>query len=1448
MQKDLQQLWKILVVPKNDPLLATIELLKIEYNNKNQTTYFFLKIINILPIDWIKNIEEKLQKLQFRSKLFFTSVQEQYVYEDILTYWDYIKIHKAKQKDYINKNVTLKNLSLELNKLYINVTNESQLALIKMNLQYYQERLQKYGFTNLQLEIRLNLEDTDFILEKNIAIEKEAIRKFQEKEQQINKFGSKKAITTNSFNSKKRTSAVTMSLGDLEEAPGNVVVEGEIFRNECKLTKTKKWIYSLAITDYKHAITLKYFTKDDARINELDVLQTKDWIRVQGQVRFDNFSRELVLWINKFEKIANPHLRFDTSVDKRIEFHLHTKMSVMDGVTSIEDYVHQVSLWKHPAIAITDHLNVQSFPDAQKAQKKYPDVKIIYGTEMQMIDANTKVITNANDQLINCAKFVVFDIETTGLSSRYDEIIEFGAVVINEHGIIQSKHDFLIKPRQKISAFIENLTGITSQMVSNEPEITEVAPKLKAILEDAVLVAHNASFDIGFLQELWYRMGYGAIINPIIDTLQLSRLLKPQLRYHKLGTVAKNYNIVYNEAIAHRADYDAEVLGKVFVVMLNELKTNYQVNHFLDLANLDCTVIFNKLYGHHTMVLAKNQQGLQDLFKIVSLSHTKYYYSSPKILNTVLNEMRTNLLIGSGCSNGAVFEAALNKGQQDLEAAISFYDYIEVQPIAVYNHLLNETLSLARMQEVISNIIATAQKLKKMVIASSDAHYLNPQDQVFREVYINTKGLGGSRHPLYHKIKNQGGVNIPDQYLRTTNEMLAEFDFLQDKALIRELVIDNPKLLSAQIAALKPLKNALYTPTIDGVDDKLADLCYKNAKKCYGNLLPDIVAHRLKRELDAILKHRFGVIYWLAYLLVTKSLDDGYLVGSRGSVGSSLVATMMNITEVNPLPPHYICRNCQYSEFISDKNIRSGYDLASKNCPNCQNLLTGEGHDIPFETFLGFNGDKVPDIDLNFSGEYQLIAHNFIKEMFGDANVYRAGTISTVATKTAFGYAKGYLEEVKGITQINKAFLEWLALGCVGVKRTTGQHPGGIIIIPQQYVVDDFTPINFPADDNNSQWKTTHFDFHAIHDNLLKLDILGHVDPTALKMLHDLTGYDPKQISFNDPKVLSLFTTVTALDIDQNDINADIVGSIGLPEFGTQFVRKMLEVTKPASFADLVQISGLSHGTDVWLNNAQTMIKDLGLKLKDVIGCRDDIMTYLIQQKLPANLAFNIMENVRKGQGLTVEQERTMLEHQIPKWYIESCRKIKYMFPKAHATAYVLMAFRIAWYKINYPYEYYATYFSTRCDVFDIKTIVKGQNAVLLKLNDILARNNNNYGADKVSQKEKDLIPVLEVALEMYLRKIVFSNISIEHSQATTFIVKIIDGQKTIVPPLAALDGLGSAVATSIIEARDEASIISIEDLQKRTSITKTHLKEFEAMGVLNKLNRTDQLSINFFE
>ncbi|AHF57985.1 PolC-type DNA polymerase III [Spiroplasma eriocheiris] len=1455
-----QQLIKLFIandLEVDNAYFQDAKVVKSEYSTTDSIFRIVIAVNELLPINILAHVESTLRhNKKIPTKITLEINNLNYNISNIFEYIEYIRTHKSEVKQsYFNK-LSADSFQLDDNNLIVRVTSESERKLVNEHCLYYQNHLRRYGFKDLTLTVKVEAVENDIL-----AINQEEIDKIREnvhrqlsEQPQISPTALKRDSNNNgtkprNFYGKVNLEVPTYNkIKDIDHDEPNVIIHGKIFAKDRVATTTKKFIYVLTITDGSDSISIKYFTRDENPDENLETLNINDWISVYGDIRYDTYASEQVIFSKKIIKIEKEEItRLDNAPVKRVELHTHTKMSTMDGVVNVPDLFKLLSKWNHQAIAITDHLNIQVFSEVYNTSLKYPDLKVIYGLEADVLDDVVWYVKNPQQHNLRTAKYVIFDLETTGLSNEYDEIIEFGAVIMDGISGERETINHLFKPSIKLSSFTTELTGITDDMLQDKPTFLESVDKILDYFQDAILVAHNAEFDIGFIQSWIQKAGHPKINNTIIDTLQLSRALESGLKNYRLGSIARRYNVIYNEEVAHRADYDAIVLADIYEHQLRKMINEFNVEIDDDLNKIHNNQVYQKMRAKHLTILAKNQSGILDLFTLVTKSHTDYFYSSPKLLKSVINQHRKNLLIGSSCVNGKIFELARNKSNEELEEAMAFYDYIEVQPPSVYKHLVQlGDLTQERLLTVISNIIHIAKKLNKLVVATGDVHYLNPEDKIFREVYIHSKGIGGKPHPLFD-YKNRIS-EYPEQFLRTTNEMLAEFNFLNDEKLAYEIVVENTNKIADQIEKVQIIKDKLYTPSIEGSDQLLKELCYKNAYAKYGNPLPKIVAERLESELTAIIKHGFGVIYWIAHKLVDKSLRDGYLVGSRGSVGSSFVATMSAITEVNPLQPHYICANCRYSEFITDGSVRCGYDLVDKGCPQCQNIMHGEGHDIPFETFLGFEADKVPDIDLNFSGEYQPVAHDFTKEMFGERSVYRAGTISTVAQKTAFGYVRGYFEAKNILHLKRKSEIERITKACEGVKRTTGQHPGGIVVIPNEYQVEAFTPVNFPADDTTSSWLTTHFDFHAIHDNVLKLDILGHVDPTVLKMLQDLTGVDPKTIPTNDPAVLSLFQNLDSLKISPEDINNEKTGAIGIPEFGTGFVRKMLLDTKPSSFADLVQVSGLSHGTDVWIGNAQDLIKNHNITISQVIGCRDDIMVNLIYKGLPAKSAFKIMEDVRKGRGLTPEHVELMKEHNVEQWYIDSCNKIKYMFPKAHATAYVLMAWRIAWFKINYPVEYYATYFSTRTDVFDIKTILKGKATIQNVLRDIQTRlESKDFNMlNKPSQKEKDLIPVYEVALEMYARGIKMKNIDLQTSDIKNFKVIVENGEKIILPPFATIDGLGEAVGESIVSARNTKQFISINDLQKRTNITKAHMQAFEELGILNHLSEDDQITFNF--
>ena len=1242
-------------------------------------------------------------------------------------------------------------------------------------------------------------------------------------------------------------------LKNLTDEALNIYVEGEIFDVVVREFRNGN---GLAATYYLHdgksAIMLSKIYNDKSL-----VLNKGMFVRFYGDYKYDPrpFINDYIFNFRRFEEIEPMFERKDLADKKRVEFHLHTKISEMDGVTDIKEYLDQAFAWGHPGLVITDHEGVQSFPKAHQhlrgLKKKYPDhpFKLAYGVEMNLSPDDLSIVRNPKGQNIQSGTYVVFDIETTGLSAYYDHIIEFGGVKIVDGQTVESYQTF-VKPPISIPKHIERLTNITDADVAHADGIEKVMPEILEFIGDAVLVAHNASFDIDFMNETLRRLEMEMLDNTVIDTLDLSRALFANRRSYRLGNIARMMKITYDDDVAHRADYDAEILANVFFQMKRmEAITNLKTVDELQFLSGDDG--FKKTRKSHLSVIAKNQEGLKSLYELISLSYTKYlaqlgntsksneFLAEPRIIKEELQKRRENLLIGAGCTQSDLFEVAMNKSQSDLEEVMSFYDYVEIMPLSVYKSLLdrNTLQSEAEIIRVIKRIIDTANQLDIMILATGNVHYNHPNDKIVRDVYIHSQGIGGTRHPLYLFDETKRlNTESPDQHFRTTDEMLNEFPYL-DESSVYKYVVENPNLLLDEIEQVSPVKEKLYTPELENSDALLKDIVYENAHKIYGEKLPKIVNERLDFELKSILGHGFGVIYYISHLLVKKSLDDGYLVGSRGSVGSSFVATMAEITEVNPLVPHYVCTGCHYHEFFENGEYSSGFDLPEKACPNCSKELMRDGQDIPFETFLGFEGDKVPDIDLNFSGVYQEVAHAYTKELFGEAYVYRAGTISTVAQKTAFGYVQGYYESMNE-TNDNRAWKSYLAYKAEGVKRTTGQHPGGIIVIPSYMDVHDFTPVQFPANNANSKWLTTHFEFHDIDENVLKLDILGHVDPTAMKMLEEISGVDIMTVPVNDPKTLSLFSSPEALNVDPRTYH-EPTGALGIPEFGTPFVRKMLEATKPKNFSDLVRISGLSHGTDVWRNNAEELIKN-GLTLQDVIGCRDDIMVYLMQHGLKPKLSFDIMEAVRKGRGLEAAWEKEMNQKQIPSWYIDSCKKIKYMFPKAHAVAYVMMALRVAWFKVHRPLAYYAVYFTLRVTAYEIETMTGSIDQVKKRLHNIKSRLQSFETKHEVTSKEVALVDTLEVTLEMLSRGYKMLPIDLMKSHATEF---TIDGDG-ILPPFNVVDGLGNAVAESIVRAREEREFISKQDLMTRSSISGTLVKKLDDLKVTSHLPETNQLSL----
>lgn len=1246
-----------------------------------------------------------------------------------------------------------------------------------------------------------------------------------------------------------------------------VLVEGTIFKIEDRVTRKNTTIRKVSFFDGSDSISMNLFEGKRMTIDEIQKYDVGVKIKVEGRPERDAYARnELVLSCDKIEILPPDEPRQDTYPRKRVELHLHTQMSAFDGVCTMESYCKAAKRYGHPAIALTDHGVVQAYPEAQKASKK-TGVKILYGSELYMVDDRPNYIYNPSDVVLRKATYVVFDLETTGLSARYDRIIEFGAVRMDAQGQVLDTIDFFIKPDMKLSPFSIQVSHITQEQADSGKDIKTALRDILEFFGDAVLVGHNVAFDYGFLNEALKNNGMEKIKNPVIDTLPLSRYLYPSKRSHNEGAIAREMQIEFDETSAHRANYDASVLGQIFEVMLSMLTTDNKEMMHKELGNLVLSEeMLKTMHPYHTTVLVKNKDGLKDLYKIVSESHVHYMNANgtPLVPKSYLQSMRANLLVGSACLNGEVFEHAMTKSEDVLKETMKFYDYIEVQPPENYVYLVNKgsLSSMDSVKRILKDLIATAKGEGKIVVATGDCHYLNPEDKIYRDVFISSKGLHGARHPLNlapydsapEEVKRKWYKNPlpnPDQHFRTTDEMMQCFDFLGDRKLEEEIVIDNTLLINGLIGDdIKPTKDKLYPPSIPGCDQMLTDLVYKTAKERYGDPLPKEIKERLETELKGILDNGYGVIYWISSKLVRWSNDCGYMIGSRGSVGSSLVATMSGITEVNPLPPHYVCPKCHHLEWADVNQYESGFDLPEKLCPDCHTPMHRDGQNIPFATFLGFHAEKVPDIDLNFPSDFQSIAHEHIKEFLGAKNVFKAGTIQTTKEKNARGYVLGYFESLgKDTGKVRNAEIDRIAQGCMGVKRTTGQHPGGVIVIPDNMEVYDFTPVQYPADEVDSSWKTTHYDFHAIHDNVLKFDMLGHVDPQAVKMMCDNCGISFKEIDskvhVNDPEALSLFWSPDALHLKHNILQQQ-TGALGLPEFGTETGRRTLLETKPRCFADLVRISGLSHGTDVYAGNAQDLILKDGLTLREVIACRDDIMVGL-HEKYGLDYAdtFQIMEIVRKGNFCKAgfEEKRAkytamMKEHGVPDYYLRSCEKIKYLFPRGHAVAYVMMAMRCAYFKVHEPLSYYATYFTLRCDAYEIETMMKGIPACKKRLDEIHQKERDRT----VSTKEESLINALEQTIEMYDRGYSFAPMDVNRSLSTKF--SIDSRKKQIIPSITCIDGIGAALGDSIVNARNQQPFTSIEDLKRRGKVGDKAIEVFRRYNALGDLPDSEQMTL----
>ncbi len=1203
---------------------------------------------------------------------------------------------------------------------------------------------------------------------------------------------------------------------DLNQNSKTVAIVGEIFHIENKELRNGKILSIMSITDNTSSINCKLFLNDLNKDKILNAVKEGSYVKIKGDVLFDTYQRELTMTISGIRAEVKPQREDTCKKGKRVELHAHTQMSSMDALCSTKKLVKQAAAWGHKAIAITDHGVVQAFPEAMDAGKSN-NIKILYGVEGYLVEDNAPVIKNANDESLS-QTFVVFDLETTGFSNKNDKITEIGAVKIENFKVVD-RFSQLINPQKDISYKVQELTGITNDLIKDKPTIEEVLPKFIEFIGDSVMVAHNADFDMGFMQQKCREQNI-EFKNTSVDTLTLARTLLPHMKRFRLNLIAKELGVpLLNH---HRAVDDAEATAHIFIKFL-EMIQKRGGEKLSDINTILGNIDYTKLTTNHITLIAKNQAGIKNLYKIVSDAHINHYHRAPRILKSVLEQYKEGIIVGSACEAGEVFQAVKqNKSEEELERIISLYDYIEVMPIDNNRFMIDkgEVEDEEELRELNRRLIEVAKKFGKIPVATGDVHFIDKHEAVFRKVLKYSQGFKVDEEETY-------------LHFRTTDEMLEEFKYLGED-LAYEVVVENTNKVADMVEKVLPIPNETFPPKIEGSDKELRDMCNAKAERIYGSPLPDVVRKRLDRELNSIINNGYAVMYIIAQKLVTKSLADGYLVGSRGSVGSSLAATMSDITEVNPLPAHYVCENpdCKYSYFYEIGEWGSGADLPDKDCPKCGRPLKKDGHDIPFEVFLGFEGDKEPDIDLNFSGSYQPVIHKYTEVLFGEGHTYKAGTIGTVAEKTAFGYAKKFVEE----NDLNSTSAEVLRLanGCTGVKRTTGQHPGGIMVIPDYKDVYDITPIQYPANDPSCGVITTHFDYHSISGRILKLDILGHDVPTIIRMIEDITGKIATEIPLDDKETMSLFTSTEALGVTPEEINCPI-GCLAIPEFGTKFVRQMLLDTKPKTFAELVRISGLSHGTDVWLNNAQDLVVEGTVEFKEVISTRDDIMNYLIFKGLPPKMAFTIMESVRKGKGLKPEFIEEMKKNDVPDWYIGSCQKIKYMFPKAHAVAYVMMSFRLAYYKVHYPEAFYATYFTMKAEDFDADLIVKGLDAIKNKMDEITSMGND------ATAKEKNMLTVLEVAYEMYARGIKILPVDIYESDAKEF--KVV-GEKQILPPMIALQGVGENAAIHIQQERENGEFISKEDLQKRTKISKTVIETLTIHGSLDNMSEKNQLSL----
>lgn len=1458
----------------------------VEVDKVKDTWTFYLVFERLIPILHFRNFIKKLQSLtNIYKSLKIVDFYVKFINKEgeILDYYDFAIDLIAKHDKRV---LPLKEYEkdIEDNKITVYVPKGAVSPQIyRVNIE---EQMRKLGF---DIEVSIEIDETRDSIEEQIKKTNELFVQESRALLNANEVKYQSLNGSDDFLDFMEISNIPKTEMDLEEfkeknsGKAIIYVEGIVVDNEINDSNNNSSV-RLIVTDGVDSI---FLNKRNTKASDLDFFKEIEpgmGVKAKCYAQMDSYYGEVTLNILNIAKsigtIEN-NLREDQYENKRVELHLHTKMSTLDGVNNIEDYVNRAIRYGHKAIGVSDHGSVQAFPAFEKHVKEKP-IKPIYGLEMVYVNDEEVTITRGEQNgLLSELTYVIFDIETTGLSLNYDTLIEIAGIKV-KNGTILGEFQELIDPEMTISKFTESYTKITNSMLKGKRKLKEVLKDFRDFSKDCVLVAHNADFDVDFLAYNYRELGIDNKINPSIDTLILSKVLLPDKSRFDLKSVSRYFKV--NLDGHHRAINDTRALFEIFLHLIKQLRKD-GITRFQDLnLIIDRKEVYKYPYPKHINLVVREQEGLRNLYQILSEGLTTYFDRDAKVLKSYLDKHRTGLLLSSGCYNSSFFEIALNKTRRDLVKEAKYYDYLEVQPLSYFKFMESESPNWRNViQRVIKKIVEVGKELNIPVVATGDVHHLDPSDLKYREIMINTPLVGGGGfHELYYKEFK------PNQYFMTTEEMMEEFSFLGSD-IAYEIVVKNTQMISDMVDQITIIPNELYAPTdeflaeqgVPSIKTKVEHMVREQVKNLYGEQLPSIVKNRVEKELGSIIEHQFSTIYYISHLLVKKSLDDGYLVGSRGSVGSSFVATLMGITEVNPLPPHYVCPKCHFSAFkktdeekqahgVSDfekeyaevfENTDCGWDLPKADCPICNTRMDRDGHDIPFETFLGFKGDKTPDIDLNFSGDYQSEVHEYIRKLFGVNYAFRAGTIGTCAAKTSFAMVKDYYSKLnqkrkrQGLEPIfvRNAEIARLAKGIEGAKRSSGQHPGGIVVVPNTKSIYDVTPIQYPGDSKDTSWKTTHYEYHSFENNLFKLDVLGHDDPTVIRYLMDLVKESPNDFPFDNPKdipvddndVYRMLSGTDVLGLTSDDIMSD-VASYGVPELGTNFVRGMLSESKPKSFADLVKISGLSHGTDVWYGNAQTLVlgknREFGrVDFKDIIGCRDDIMVHLISYGLNPNLAFEIMEFVRKGKAISkpnkwAEYADEMRKYHVPEWYIWSCSKIKYMFPKAHATAYVLMAMRIAWFKLYKPIYFYSAYFSKRATTFDVDVFYRGETAIIDKINDIKSK------GKEASNREQDLLTVLEVALEMVKRGFVFAPIDLYKSQVKDFIIS--EDKKSLILPFVVIDSMGEKAAQSIIEARDEKEFISKQDIKNRTRLSNVLFDKLDELAVFEGMIDKNQISI----